>query len=185
MLGIIRRALFCLHSRLVHKSAISFFSSYLNPRHIALGRRVSIGSDSLLFPIRRYQDQQFDASITIGDGVYIGFHSQLHCIGALTIGTGSVISDYVYISDVAHGLSPLDGPIMQQRLTSKGPVTIGAHCFIGYGVSVLPGVELGKHTVVAARAVVTRSFPPYSMLVGNPARCVKTFDTALGSWVAP
>ena len=183
MLGLLKRAIFYLsaHSR---KSKISFFSKYLNSEHIVLGQRVSIGGGSVLFPIRDYAGTSFDAKIEIADDVYIGHQSQLHCIGSLHVGRGSVISDYVYISDVAHGLLPTGGLIMAQPLETKGPVHIGENCFIGYGVAVMPGVALGSGCVVAARAVVTKSFPPYSMLVGSPPRMVKTFDFEKDAWVA-
>jgi acetyltransferase-like isoleucine patch superfamily enzyme len=47
----------------------------------------------------------------------------------------------------------------------------------------LPGVTLGAHCIVGTRSVVTRSFPAYSLLVGNPARCVKIYDPASSTWV--
>lgn len=149
-----------------------------------MGRNVTVGDGTVLFPIREYAGVNFNASIEVSDDVYIGHHTQLHCIGSLRIGNGSVISDYVYISDVAHGLSPVAGLIMSQPLETKGPVEIGRNCFIGYGVAVMPGVTLGDGCVVAARAVVTKSFPPYSMLVGNPARMIKRFDFQEKSWIA-
>lgn len=182
MFKIFRKILFVLKNKYVNKSHISVFSKYLNSRHISLGRNVTIGSGNVLFPIRNYASENFDAAIEISDSVYIGHQTQLHCIGHMKIGRGTVLSDYVYVSDVAHGLSPLKGPIMEQALESKGPVVIGNNCFIGYGVAVLPGVELGDSCVVSARAVVTRSFPSYSMLAGSPARVIKKFDLASGEW---
>ena len=93
------------------------------------------------------------------------------------------MSEYVYVSDGAHGLDPKGGPIMKQDLESKGPVRLGKNCFVGFGVSILPGVVLGDHCIVGTRAVVTRSFPAYSMLAGSPAKLIKTYDEASGQWV--
>lgn len=183
MFGIFKKVAFYLRLRRERNTKVSLFSKYLNLEFIQVGQRVTIGDGCVLFPMRAYGTERFDAHITIGDDTYIGHHSQLHCIGSLQVGKGAVISDHVYISDVAHGLSPLDGPIMAQALNSRGPVIIGENCFVGYGASIMPGVTLGQHCVVASRAVVTKSFPAYTMLVGAPARAVKTFDFDKKAWV--
>jgi len=51
------------------------------------------------------------------------------------------------------------------------PVTkIGAGASIGANATILPGIEIGSHSMVGAGAVVTRSVPPYAIVMGNPAR---------------
>jgi hypothetical protein len=51
------------------------------------------------------------------------------------------------------------------------PIRLGDYCWLGMNAIILPGVELGPHTVVGAGAVVTQSHPEgYCTLVGNPAR---------------
>jgi acetyltransferase-like isoleucine patch superfamily enzyme len=42
---------------------------------------------------------------------------------------------------------------------------------------------LGRNCVVGANALVTQSFPPYSVIFGNPARVIKQFDPARNKWV--
>lgn len=184
MLAGLRKILFWAANNFRGNSKISFFSRYTNSRYISLGENVTIGTGTVLFPIRNGGGVSYDARIEIADSVYIGHQTQLHSIGHMKIGRGSVLSDYVYLSDVAHGLSPVKGPIMQQPLESKGPVIIGENCFIGYGVAILPGVELGNSCVVSARAVVTKSFPPFTMLAGSPAKVIKKFDFATEKWVS-
>jgi lipopolysaccharide O-acetyltransferase len=73
---------------------------------------------------------------------------------------------------------------MQQALISKGPVTIGRRCFLGFRVAVMPGVTLGEHCVVGANSTVTRSFPAYSMIGGSPARLLKTYSLETHQWMA-
>ncbi|MEL6551562.1 MAG: acyltransferase [Pseudomonadota bacterium] len=51
---------------------------------------------------------------------------------------------------------------------------IGAHCFIGGGAIILPGVEIGDSCIVGAGAVVTRDVPPGSVVAGNPARIIRS-----------
>lgn len=52
-------------------------------------------------------------------------------------------------------------------------VEIGKYCWIGHRVTILPGVKLGKHSIIAAGAVVTKSVPDYSIVGGNPAKLIK------------
>ncbi len=53
---------------------------------------------------------------------------------------------------------------------------IGKKVFLGANAVVLPGVTVSDGCIIGAGAVVTKSFPPYSVLVGNPARLVCSVD---------
>jgi acetyltransferase-like isoleucine patch superfamily enzyme len=54
-------------------------------------------------------------------------------------------------------------------------VTLEDHCFIGVNAVIMPGVTVGKASVVASGAVVTCNVPPYTVVAGNPAQVVKRF----------
>jgi acetyltransferase-like isoleucine patch superfamily enzyme len=156
-----------------------------NPDRIVTGERARIGRHVVMNALSDYEGLPQDGHIVLGHDVYIGGYSQLHAMNRVEIGDGCVLSEHVYVSDIAHGLDPRAGLIMKQPLESKGPVRIGRHVFIGYGCSILPGVTLGDHCIVGTRSTVTRSFPAYSMIGGAPARLLKVFDQARGEWVTP
>jgi acetyltransferase-like isoleucine patch superfamily enzyme len=56
---------------------------------------------------------------------------------------------------------------------SKGKIIIGHDCWIGNGAIILSGVNIGNGSIVAAGAIVTKSFPPYSVIGGSPAKLLK------------
>lgn len=67
-------------------------------------------------------------------------------------------------------------PKVRQRYTRReqwlAATDVRQGCSVGAGSVVLPGIELGRYSVVAAGAVVTRDVAPYSLVVGSPARHV-------------
>lgn len=73
-------------------------------------------------------------------------------------------------------------PIAPQPLISKGPIIIDDDCWLGFGSEILSGVHIGKHSIVAARAVVTKDVPPYTIVAGNPAKIVKQYNFDTKQW---
>lgn len=152
--------------------------------HITIGKNASIGKNAWLGAFDSYLDQRFKPSIIIEDNVRIGNYACITAIDKIQIEEGCLFSEYVYISDHAHGYDPtLNLSPKDQDLNSKGPVKIGRNSFLGYRVCILPGVTLGKNCVVGANSVVTKSFPDYTMLAGSPARAIKQFSFEQNKWI--
>jgi UDP-2-acetamido-3-amino-2,3-dideoxy-glucuronate N-acetyltransferase len=72
-------------------------------------------------------------------------------------------------------------PRSRQRLEKYPETWIRKGASIGANATILPGLTIGQHAMVGAGAVVTRSVPPYSVVVGNPARIERYVSTAPGA----
>ncbi len=99
-----------------------------------------------------------------------GFAKMCHIDGrnGIVFGKNVRIGPQVKIISMNHDVNNYD------RYITTSPIIIGDDCWIGSGATILPGVELGPHTVVAAGAVVTKSFLNVDqVLAGVPASIVK------------
>ena len=92
----------------------------------------------------------------------------------------SIAQNVTFILDAYHYINhistyPFRRLIVSGELEgiSKGNIIIHDDVWIGYGVTILSGVHIGKGAVVAAGAVVTRDVPPYSIVGGVPAKVIK------------
>lgn len=112
-----------------------------------------------------------------GDRLTIGNRSQLSSHGrfggTITIGDDCVMGPDVVMMATSHEFSRIDVPINQQGAKNEEPIIIGNDVWIGTRVIILPGVHIGNHSIVGAGAVVTKSFPDYSVIAGCPAKLIK------------
>ena len=78
-----------------------------------------------------------------------------------------MIGESVEIGDMAYH------EVDEGHGTAIKPVTIGRNVWIANGARIMPGVTIGDHSVVAAGAVVTKSFPDRCLIAGVPARKIR------------
>lgn len=115
--------------------------------------------------------------VASAENITIGYNSSIGGAGAYIQGNGRlIIGNNVRI---AINVGILSGNHHAQRHFEQIRKTtiIGDYCWIGMNAVILPGVELGRRTIVGAGSVVTRSFVDgYCIIAGNPAKKIKDLD---------
>jgi UDP-3-O-[3-hydroxymyristoyl] glucosamine N-acyltransferase len=122
-------------------------------------------------------------SVQVGARTYLGRDLTIIAMGSLTIGDDVMGSDRLLFSDTAPAPTTAGVPVRDQELAPPRPIVIEDGVFLGTGAMVLAGVTVGARSLIGAGAVVTQSVPPNCVVVGNPARVVRWFDHAIGTWV--
>ncbi|MCF8255764.1 MAG: acyltransferase [Bacteroidia bacterium] len=118
-------------------------------------------------------------AVHIGKNSRVGIGNVL--IGPVTIGNNVILAQNIVVSGLNHGYEDVNLPIHKQPVSTQ-PIVIEDDSWLGANVVVTSGVTIGKHCVVAAGAVVTKSIPPFSIAVGNPARVIKQYDFEEKIW---
>jgi len=146
------------------------YISALGRLGITMGNNVGIGAYSRVV-VATTLDQAGEY-IAIGNHVGIGEFAYLGGAGGLSIGNDCIIGQYFSCHPENHRFTDMSKPIRLQGVTRSG-ISIGKNCWIGSKVTVLDGVTLGNGCVVAAGAVVNKSFPDNCIIGGVPAKLLR------------
>lgn len=112
--------------------------------------------------------------VRVGRNAVINGFVHIWGAGGVEIGDDSLIAAHTVITSQTHTVHALrDGQLYRDTLEVR-PVRIGANVWIGSNVTILPGIEIGDNSIVAAGAVVTKSVPSNILVAGVPARPVKS-----------
>lgn len=127
-------------------------------------------------------------TLFIGENFQMNDYVHITAMESVKIGNNVLLASKIYISDCLHGSyagdendSNPNTPPNDRPLSSK-PVVIEDNVWLGEFVSVLPGVTIGKGTIVGANSVVSKSLPPYVIAVGTPAKPIKKFNFETQKW---
>jgi lipopolysaccharide O-acetyltransferase len=120
--------------------------------------------------------------VQVNDYVHIG------AINSVKIGNNVLIASKVFISDHNHGFyglndrhdSPLSVP--KDRELSFSSVVIEDNVWLGEFVAVLPGVTIGKGSIIGSMSVVSKNIPEFSIAVGSPAKVIKKYNFETSKW---
>ena len=117
-----------------------------------------------------------DGSLVLGERVFMNTGATVVATHCIEVGDDCLLGDFVAIFDTDfHQLEP-------SRPMRIGPVRLGANVWVGRSATILPGVTIGDHSVIAAGSVVMDNIPARTLAAGAPARPVRTLDIPDGGW---
>jgi acetyltransferase-like isoleucine patch superfamily enzyme len=130
--------------------------------------------DGVFIGAQAFIQGRFDGLTKIGNHVWIGPQAYFDA-------RDLILEDYVgwgpgaKVLGSAHTGLPIDQPIIETDLEIR-PVRVEAWADVGTGAVLLPGVTVGKGSIVGAGAIVTRDVPPFAIVAGVPARFLRWRD---------
>ncbi len=132
----------------------------------------------------------FGGKISVGENTYIGQSTSIQAKESIVIGNNVIIANNSLLLDNNnHPTSPaerlkmslcddfLHDELWSWKYAESAPIVIEDNVWIGRDVRILKGVTVGKGSIVAMGAVVTKSVPAYSVVGGNPAKVLKTLSS--------
>ena len=143
------------------------------PRQIELGRGNALSEGCWLWPI---DADHSGIRIRIGEQNYFNRDCMIDSCGYIEIGNHNMFGPGVYVADSNHTM-PDQGWVAEGPM-DVGKVIIGNGCWIGTRAVILRNVTLGDRCIVAAGAVVTKSFGAGSVIAGVPGRLIKVAQHA-------
>jgi acetyltransferase-like isoleucine patch superfamily enzyme len=157
-------------------------------KRIIIGKNFTCGVGLRMDCIRTNSD--IEPQIIVGSNVEINDYVHIGCTNHILIENNVLIASKVFITDHNHGIysgesvhdSPLSIP--KSRIIIGAPVHIEENVWIGEMVTILPGVRIGKGSIIGANSVVNKNIPPYCIAVGTPAKVIKHFNFGSGKWIS-
>lgn len=154
----------------------------VTPQFMECGKNILIHKNARIEGVSFYQGEHFNPVIILKDGVSIQQNIHLTCANKIVIMEMVAIGANVTITDINHPYDDVNIAIEDQKI-KVSEVYIGKHSKLYNNCVILPGVKLGKHTVVGANSVVkSGTYPDYCVLVGSPAKIVKQYDNVIKTW---
>lgn len=109
-------------------------------------------------------------NVEIGDNFFANHNLVILDPAKVIIGNNVFVGPNCCFATAGH---PLDAETRNKGIEFAKPITIGDNVWFGAGVTVLPGVNIGNDSVIAAGSVVTKDVPPFSVAAGVPAMVKK------------
>ncbi len=132
-----------------------------------------VGNDSVIFDVKFVNLYHYGfGKLFIGNRCFVGDEVMMDLRGGVTLQDDVTLSNRTNI--ISHiNVGYKDHPLQIKYPTKESAVLIKRGAYIGVGVIILPGVTIGRESIVGAGAVVTRSVPDHTLSVGVPAKVIK------------
>lgn len=152
------------------------------PEYMAVGDgcRINAYASIYLHPLKKGHKGPL---LVLGKGVFVGIRSIISVHYRVELRDNVLLGPNVLIADAHHRYEDVTMPIRKAGMTEKSFVVIEEEAWIGANSRIFCGVTVGRHSVVGANSVVNTDVPPYTVVVGSPARVVRRFDHQTGEWV--
>lgn len=150
----------------------------LSQEGLVFGRQVTIGRFSMIRP-SGYYGREIGIGLKVGDYSNIGAYCYIGCGGGVEIGSHVMMSPRVGLHSENHNFDQVDLPMKEQGVERRG-IVIEDDCWLASGSVVLSGVRVGRSSIVAAGAVVTKDVPSYSIVGGVPAKLISRREPVEG-----
>ena len=158
-----------------------------NKRFIDLGTNLTTGVGCRFEAYPNYD--KTDKCIIIGNNVEMNDYVHIVSSNSVKIGNNVLLASKIFISDTSHGNYSGDSIIQcspnikpNNRPLVNKTVTIEDNVWVGEFVSILPGVTIGKGSIIGTLSVVNKSIPPYCIAAGSPARVIKKYNFETKKW---
>jgi len=142
----------------------------LSKKGVQLGNNVSIHSNSIIDCTGVIRN--IGEGIAIGNNVGFSPNCFIQVRGSISIGNNVIFGPGVKIFSESHNFSDVNKFINEQGETRKG-VIIEDGVWIGADVTVLDGVTIGKNSIIAAKSLVNKDIPDYSIVAGIPVKIIR------------
>jgi acetyltransferase-like isoleucine patch superfamily enzyme len=142
----------------------------LSKKGVNIGRNTSIDRNLWLHCGGSWQANEHGFFV-IGENSFIGCNAVMGAGGGIQIGNNVLIGQNVNLHAENHLFADKDRLIREQGIRYEG-IVIEDDVWIGSKVTIVDGVKVGRGSVIGAGSVVTKSIPPYSVVVGVPARII-------------
>jgi acetyltransferase-like isoleucine patch superfamily enzyme len=160
-------------------------SIIINPTKIDFPKRIFIGDkvyiDYYAWLAANPLTGNMDCKLIIDNGTSIGRFAHIYATSKIEIGKNVLIAENIYISDNLHNYTDITIPIIKQPIVQINEVVIGDGAWIGENVCII-GACVGKNSVIAANAVVTKNIPDYCVAAGVPAVIIKRYNFEKNIW---
>ena len=161
-------------SNLFHNYSNVIIDGYSNNQNIIIGNQNTIAPFAIL--------RSHGGYIKIGNENFIGERVQIQGRGGVEIGNRCMIGANTFISSSNHNI---DDPLADNYLRKEIPAKtiIDDFVWIGANSIIIAGVTIGHHVIVGAGTIVTKDIEPYSIVVGNPGKTIKSYSIEEKKWI--